>query len=128
MRPRCLPVTAGPHVKTAVAAVSLDEVVQAVIRVRLAPAASRRGFEEYLRSLGRVLCAWQVTGEADYELLVACSAVADLDGVLACLRSCGRAVVTSAALVLREVSGLGEVGPAGHLVPAAEEGKLHNGH
>ena len=110
------------------AAVCLDEVVRAVIRVRLAPAASRWGFEEYLRSLRRVLGAWQVTGEADYELLVACSAVADLNGVLACLRSCAGAVVTSAGLVLREVSGLGEVGPAGHLIPAARDGWLHNDH
>jgi len=62
--------------------------VQAVVRVRLAPAASRRGFEQYVRTLTCVRYGWQVTGEVDYELLVVCRAVADLDGVLTCLRDC----------------------------------------
>jgi hypothetical protein len=86
--------------------------VQAVIRVRLAPAASRRGFERYVQALASVRCAWQVTGDVDYELLVTCRAITDLDGVLACLRGCGGTEVTSAELVLREVAGLGAAGRA----------------
>ena len=88
-----------------------DDRIQAVIRVRLAPPASRPGFEQYLRTLACVLGAWQVTGGVDYELLVACQAIADLDDVLTCLRRCGGIEVTSADLVLREVSGLRAADP-----------------
>jgi hypothetical protein len=43
-----------------------------------------------------VLCAWQATGDVDYELLVVCPAIAHLGGVLACLRRCRGTEVTSA--------------------------------
>jgi hypothetical protein len=78
---------------------------QAVVRVRLVPAASRPGFEQYLRTLTCVVGAWRVTGGADYELLVTCPAVSGLSSVLACLRSCSGTEVTSTALVLREIFG-----------------------
>ena len=48
------------------------------------PPRPRRGFEQYLRTLACVRCGWQVTGDVDYELLIACRAIADLDGVLTC--------------------------------------------
>ena len=80
-RPLRCPLVAGePEAK----AVIVGDPVQAVVRVRLAPAASRRGFEQYLRTLACVRCGWQVTGDVDYELLIACRAIADLDGVLTC--------------------------------------------
>jgi len=74
-----------------------------------------------------VLRAWQLTGAADYELLVACPVVADLDGMLACLRRCGGVTVTSAALVLREVSGRAEPGSA-YQGPMARDGRRHARH
>jgi len=81
--------------------------VQAVVRVRLAPATSRQAFEQHLRTLACVLCAWQVAGEVDYELRVACSDIADLDAMLTDLRR-GGAEGTSTGLVLRGVPGLSE--------------------
>jgi DNA-binding Lrp family transcriptional regulator len=125
MTPRRLRVAGDPKVKAGPTVVRANDPVQAVIRVRLTPTASRRGFEQYLRTLASVLHAWEVTGEVDYELLIACPAIADLDGVLACLRRCGGAEVTSASLVLHEVPGSGEAGLTGHLDPAAEDGRLH---
>ena len=101
--------------------------MQAVVHVRLAPAASRQGFEQYLRTLPPVLYAWQVTGDVDYEMLVTCPAIADLEGVLTCLRRCGGTEVTAAGLVLRAVSGLGAARPARRRVAAAEDGRLHGG-
>jgi hypothetical protein len=128
MTSRRLRVAGDPDVKARPGAVAATDAVQAVIRVRLAPAASRRGFEQYLLTLPPVLHAWQVTGDVDYELLVACPAIADLDGVLTCLRRCGGTEVTSVGLVLREVSGLGAARLAAHLAAATRDGKIHNGH
>jgi DNA-binding Lrp family transcriptional regulator len=96
--------------------------VQAVVRVRLAPTASRREFEQYVRTLAGVRRAWQVTGDVDYELLVTCRAITDLDTVLTCLRGCGGTEVTSAGLVLREVVGLGVLGRDRQRVRAAGQG------
>jgi hypothetical protein len=103
-----LRVAARPKAKVVV----VGDPVQAVVRVRLAPAASRRGIEQCVRALGCVRCARQVTGDVDYELLVTCRAIADLDSLLACLRGCDGTEVTTAALVLREVAGP-RVGAAG---------------
>jgi hypothetical protein len=47
-RPLRRPLVAGEPEATAVI---VGDPVQAVVRVRLAPAASRRGFEQYLRTL-----------------------------------------------------------------------------
>ena len=117
------PLVAGePEAK----AVIVGDPVQAVVRVRLAPAASRRGFEQYLRTLACVRCGWQVTGDVDYELLIACRAIADLDGVLTCLRGCGGTEVASAELVLREVDGPGAARPA--LAAVAGNGRSDVGH
>ena len=86
--------------------------VQAIVHVRLAPAASRQGFEQYLRATTAVLSAWQVAGDVDYELRLGCRDIADLDAVLTALRRCGGAEGTSTGLVLREVPGLGEAEPS----------------
>ena len=117
--PHRLRVAVSPAAK----AVIVGDLVQAVVRVRLAPAASRRGFEQYVRTLACVRCAWQVTGDVDYELLVACRAIADLDGVLTCLRGCKGTEVTSAGLVVREVAGLGAAGG-----PRAGDGRRRDDH
>ena len=69
----------------------------------------------------------QVTGDVDYELLVACPAIPDLDGALSCLRRCGGIEVTSVGLVLREVSGPAAAGLTGHLVAATRDGRPHGG-
>jgi hypothetical protein len=92
---------ARPAAKTLV----VGSPVQAVVRIRLAPGASRREFEQYVGTLACVRCAWQVTGDVDYELLAACPVVTDLDDLLACLRGCGGTEVTSTELVLRELRG-----------------------
>ena len=109
-------------------AVIVGDPVQAVVRVRLAPAASRRRFEQYLRTLACVRCGWQVTGDVDYELLIACRAITDLDSVLTCLRGCGGTEVVSAELVLREVDGPGAARPAPALARAAGNGRSDAGH
>jgi Lrp/AsnC ligand binding domain len=124
-RPPRRPLVAGePEAK----AVIVGDPVQAVVRVRLAPAASRRRFEQYLRTLPCVRCGWQVTGDMDYELLIACRAIADLDGVLTCLRGCGGTEVASAELVLREVAGPGAARPAPALARAPGNGRSDAGH
>lgn len=125
-RPLRRPLVAGePEAK----AVIVGDPVQAVVRVRLAPATSRRGFEQYLRTLACVRCGWQVTGDVDYELLIACRAIADLDGVLTCLRGCGGTEMASAELVLREVvAGPGAARPAPALAGAAGNGRSDAGH
>ena len=110
------PLVAGEPVAKAVI---VGDPVQAVVRVHLAPAVSRRGFERYLRTLACVRCGWQVTGDVDYELLIACRAISDLDGVLTCLRGCGGTEVASAELVLREVDGPRAARPAPALAGAA---------
>ena len=92
--------------------------VQAIVHVRLAPAASRQGFEQYLQATPAVLSAWQVTGDVDYELRLGCQDIADLDAALTALRHCGGAEGTSTELVLREVPGLGEAEPSGPSGPA----------
>ena len=124
-RPLRRPLAAGePEAK----AVIVGDPVQAVVRVRLAPAASRRGFEQYLRTLACVRCGWQVTGDVDYELLIACRAIADLDGVLTCLRGRGGIEVASAELVLHEVDSPGAARPAPALARAAGNGRSDAGH
>jgi hypothetical protein len=124
---RRLQVVRDPDMNARPAIGSATTPVQAVIHVRLAPAASRRQFEQYVQTIQPVVRAWQVTGDVDYELLVSCPAVPDLDGALSCLRRCGGIEVTSVGLVLREVSGPGAAGLTGHLVPATRDGRLHEG-
>jgi hypothetical protein len=67
-----------------------------------------------------------VTGDVDYELLIACRAIADLDSVLTCLRGCGGTEVASAELVLREVAGPEATHPSPALAGAA--GRSDAGH
>ena len=117
-------VAASPAAK----AVIVGDPVQAVVRVRLAPAASRRGFEQYVRTLACVRCAWQVTGDVDYELLVTCRAIAELDGVLTCLRGCKGTEVTSAGLVVREVAGPVVREMAGLGAAGGGNGRRRHGH
>jgi hypothetical protein len=59
-----------------------------------------------------------VTGDVDYELLIACRAIADLDSVLTCLRGCGGTEMASAELVLHEVAGPEAARPAPALAGA----------
>jgi Lrp/AsnC family leucine-responsive transcriptional regulator len=80
---------------------------RATIRVRLAPATEHTAFERHLRHLPAVIRAWQTTGDTDYEVLLACRDLADLDAVVADLRHYGGAEDTSTHLVLHEVNGLG---------------------
>ena len=97
--------------------------VQAIVHVRLAPAASRQMFERYLRTIPAVLFAWQVAGDVDYELRLACQDIPDLDAVLTALRRCG-AEGTSTGLVLREVPGLGEAESPGPSGPGTAEWRI----
>jgi DNA-binding Lrp family transcriptional regulator len=92
-----------------------------MVQVRLAPSTSRPDFEAYLRTIPAVLFAWQVAGDVDYELRLACYDIAGLDGVLTALRRCGGVESTSTRLVLREVPGLGELEPSGPSGPGAAE-------
>lgn len=86
--------------------------VQAIARVRLSPDLDCAEFERRLREIPAVRSAAHITGDFDYEVWLACRDVADLGAVLARLRARGGAEVASTALVLREVPGLGQPGPA----------------
>lgn len=95
--------------------------VEAMVHVRLAPSTSRPDFERYLRTIPAVVFAWQVAGDVDYELRIACQEIADLYAVLTALRRYGGAAGTSTDLVLREVPGLGELEASGSPGPVAAE-------
>ena len=107
--------------QAAPAASGAGRPVQAIVRVRLVPSASRPDFERYLRSIPAVLSAWQVAGDVDYELRVGCEDIAGLDAVLTAMRRCGSAEGTTTGLVLREVPGLGELDFPGPSGPGAAE-------
>jgi DNA-binding Lrp family transcriptional regulator len=92
--------------------------VEAMVHVRLGPTASRPDFERYLRTIPAVQFAWQVAGDVDYELRIACPDIAGLYAVLTGLRRCGGAEGTSTGLVLRQVPGLGELGSSGSAGPS----------
>ena len=84
--PRRLRVAADPTVAPGPADTASDRVpngrVHAVVRVRLAPSASRSGFERYLRTLAGVRGAWRVTGDVDYELLQLSGRLTEIGGPL----------------------------------------------
>jgi hypothetical protein len=80
--------------------------VRAIVRLRLAPAASREIFEKDLRGIAAVLAAWHVTGDVDYEMLITCPDLAAPGVVLGDLCRCCGGEVASADLVLSEVTGL----------------------
>lgn len=123
MRTHRLRVAGDPAMRIRPAVVPATAAVRAVIHVRLAPDVSRPRFEQQVKALPAVVCAWQVTGDVDYELLVACVAISGLDGVLSCLHCYGGLEVTSVGLVLREVSGPGAADP----VAATREGEVEGG-
>jgi hypothetical protein len=81
-------------------------LVQATVRIRLAPNLSREVFEAHLRAIAAVRSAAHVIGDVDYELRLVCRDLADLGVVLASLRRCQGTEVVSTGLVLREVQGL----------------------
>ncbi len=87
--------------------------MQAMVRVRLAPAASRRLFEKQLRAIPAVRAAWHLTGDADYEISISCPSLAAFGNALHDLRGCCGAEVASLGLVLGEVTGLAEPDPPG---------------
>ena len=111
---RVFRVTARSYQRRAVLAETVPAgcPVQAIARVRLAPDKPRRAFEWQLLAIPAVLSAVHVIGDVDYELRLACREVADLGAVLTSLRGCGAADVVSTELVLGEVPGLGQRGPA----------------
>jgi hypothetical protein len=81
--------------------------VQAIVRVKLAPCLSWQAFEQWLRAIPSVLHAALVTGDDDYEVQVNCPTFADLGDALTRICGCEGVQVTSTALILHEVSGLG---------------------
>jgi hypothetical protein len=90
--------------------------MRAIVRVRLSPCVQGATFEQLLRATPAVLSAALVTGDADYEIQLCCCGFADFGDELA--RICGwpGVVVESTALVLHEVTGLGQDRP---VVPQA---------
>jgi DNA-binding Lrp family transcriptional regulator len=95
--------------------------VEAIVHVRLSPSTSRPHFERYLRTIPAVVSAWQVAGDVDYELRIACQDIADLYALLTAMRRRGGAEATSTGLVLREVPGLGELVSSGPSGPVTAE-------
>jgi hypothetical protein len=81
--------------------------VQAIVRVKLAPCLPWQAFEQWLRAIPSVLHAALVTGDDDYEVQVNCPTFADLGDALTRICGCEGVQVTSTALILHEVSGLG---------------------
>jgi DNA-binding Lrp family transcriptional regulator len=88
--------------------VAMFSSVQAIVRVRLAPSLQCKAFERWLRAIPAVLHAALVTGGVDYELQLNCCGFADLGDVLTRIRGCPGVEVESTALVLHEVTGLGQ--------------------
>lgn len=82
---------------------------QALVAVRLAPATTGALFEASLREEPAALRAWRTAADADYEVLLACRDLADLDAVTRGMRTAG-AERTTTRLVLREVERL-DAGP-----------------
>ncbi len=80
--------------------------VQAIVRVRLAPRAQWRAFEQWLRAVPAVQQAVLVTGDVDYELRLNCRSFAHLGDVLTRMRAYRGAEVVSTAVILHEVAGL----------------------
>lgn len=74
------------------------------IGVRLASYISPTNFERTLMECGALIDAWQVTGNMDYQLRVACADMAELDWTLGWLRKVG-AEETVTSFLLRQVSG-----------------------
>jgi Lrp/AsnC ligand binding domain len=81
--------------------------VRAVVRVRLAPCLPWQAFEQWLRAIPSVPHAVLVTGDDDYEVQVNCPTFADLGDALTQICGCAGVQVTSTALILHEVPGLG---------------------
>jgi hypothetical protein len=81
--------------------------VQAIVRVKLAPCLPWQAFEQWLRAIPSVLHAALVTGDDDYEVQVNCPTFADLGDALTRICGCEGVRVTSTALILHEVPGLG---------------------
>lgn len=95
------------------AQLDLDAVgrpVQAVVRIELALATERPIFEKWLGGRPAVTAAWQLAGDADYLVHLACRDVAGLDDELRELTAHGGAQRTSTSIVLHAVADLG-----GHL-------------
>ncbi|MBB5790834.1 Lrp/AsnC family transcriptional regulator [Jiangella mangrovi] len=95
------------------AQLDLDAVgrpVQAVVRVGLAPATDRPIFEKWLSGRSAVTAAWQLAGDADYVVHLACHDIAGLDEELNELKERGGAATTSTSMVLHAVPDVG-----GHL-------------
>lgn len=86
-------------------ATRLGRPMQALVRVRLQPGTDRSTFENRLRGTAGVLAVWQLTGDVDYEIRLACADLVELDAVVGCLRARGGAEYTSTCLLLREVPG-----------------------
>lgn len=80
---------------------------QVTVGVRLLTATSPEEFERRLGKCQAVIDAWQITGNTDYQLRVACTDMAELDRTLAWLRQAG-AEDTVTNFLLRRVSGAGE--------------------
>jgi Lrp/AsnC ligand binding domain len=88
--------------------------MQAIVRIRVAPGPRSQAFERWLRAIPAVLHAVLVTGDVDYELQLECHSLADLGDALTRIRCYPGVEVDSAALVLREVAGLGR---RRHIIP-----------
>jgi AsnC-like helix-turn-helix protein len=89
-------------------AVQAIPTTQAIARVRLDPGLGCDEFERRLRIIPAARSAVSVAGDVDYEIWLACADLADLDAVVACLRSWRGVAIASIALVLHEVQGLGQ--------------------
>lgn len=83
----------------------LGRPIQAVVRLRVAADVRPSAFEDLLRSLPTVVDAWQLAGDADYEVRVACRDVPNLHATLAALHD-GGATDRVTSLVLNQVPGL----------------------
>ncbi|MQA79113.1 MAG: AsnC family transcriptional regulator [Streptosporangiales bacterium] len=83
----------------------LGRPVQAVVRLRLTAGVEPSAFEDLLRSLPTVVNAWQIAGDADYEVWLACRDVPNLHATLVALHG-GGSTDRVTNLVLNQVPGL----------------------
>lgn len=75
--------------------------VDALVRVRMTAGVDPDCFEARLRVQAGIAEAWRLAGDCDFEVLLSCPSLADLDAMVTQLRAAGG--VTSTILVLHRI-------------------------
>ncbi len=88
---------------TIVDAAAAGRELVAIVDVRLRTPADARGFERLAEATEQITDCAHVTGRFDYQLRAACAGAADLDRLIASLKTTGGVGETDTRVVLRTV-------------------------